>query len=104
LIALVAGTELFGIWGALFGAPLAGLVQALGTAVWREMHGADPRAVLHAMADKAKTELTEHLEAEPEPPATRDVNQAKMHGRTAASADQPKAREEEAEEVSSSVD
>jgi len=32
LLALVAGTELFGFWGALFGAPLAGLLQAVGLA------------------------------------------------------------------------
>ena len=29
IVALVAGSELFDIWGALFGAPLAGLVQAI---------------------------------------------------------------------------
>ncbi|MBO0702081.1 MAG: AI-2E family transporter [Candidatus Dormibacteraeota bacterium] len=29
LLAFVAGTELWGIWGALFGAPIAGLLQAL---------------------------------------------------------------------------
>jgi predicted PurR-regulated permease PerM len=39
LIALVAGTELFGLWGALFGAPLAGLVQAIVTGAWREIRG-----------------------------------------------------------------
>ena len=37
LIALLAGTELFGFWGALFGAPLAGLLQAVVIAVWREV-------------------------------------------------------------------
>jgi uncharacterized membrane protein YraQ (UPF0718 family) len=37
LIALVAGTELFGIWGALLGAPIAGLIQAIVTAAWREL-------------------------------------------------------------------
>jgi predicted PurR-regulated permease PerM len=42
LLALVAGTELFGLWGALFGAPLAGLVQAVATAVWREVRIASP--------------------------------------------------------------
>ncbi len=36
LIALLAGTEVFGIWGALFGAPAAGLLQAVVTAAWRE--------------------------------------------------------------------
>jgi len=39
IIALVAGTELFGFWGALFGAPLAGLLQATLTAAWREARG-----------------------------------------------------------------
>ena len=37
LLALVAGSELFGVWGALLGAPIAGLLQAFATAVWREV-------------------------------------------------------------------
>jgi len=37
IVALVAGSELFGIWGALFGAPLAGLVQAIVVAGIKEM-------------------------------------------------------------------
>lgn len=37
LIALLAGTELFGLWGALFGAPLAGLIQSIVQAAWREV-------------------------------------------------------------------
>jgi predicted PurR-regulated permease PerM len=41
IIALLAGTELFGVWGALFGAPLAGLLQALATAFWQELRTAD---------------------------------------------------------------
>jgi predicted PurR-regulated permease PerM len=40
LVALVAGSELFGIWGALFGAPLAGLLQAIATVAWREVRQA----------------------------------------------------------------
>jgi len=36
ILALIAGTELFGFWGALFGAPLAGLAQATLVAAWRE--------------------------------------------------------------------
>jgi predicted PurR-regulated permease PerM len=39
LIALLAGTELFGVWGALFASPVAGLLQAIVTAVWRESIG-----------------------------------------------------------------
>lgn len=51
LIALVAGTELFGIWGALLAAPIAGLLQAIGTAAWLELRGGDPGAVLHEAMD-----------------------------------------------------
>ncbi|HZV51610.1 MAG TPA: AI-2E family transporter [Candidatus Dormibacteraeota bacterium] len=40
LLALAAGTELFGLWGALFGAPIAGLIQAIVTAIWRELQTA----------------------------------------------------------------
>jgi predicted PurR-regulated permease PerM len=51
LLALVAGSELFGLWGALFGAPLAGLVQAIGTAIWREVRIASP-----AFADTSRAQ------------------------------------------------
>ena len=54
LIALVAGTELFGIWGALFGAPLAGLIQTIATAAYHELRGADPKAVLEAVVQNQK--------------------------------------------------
>lgn len=36
IVALVAGGELFGIWGALFASPIAGLIQAVLTELWRE--------------------------------------------------------------------
>ena len=42
LIALIAGAELFGIVGALFASPLAGVVQALLIAVWSEWRAAHP--------------------------------------------------------------
>jgi predicted PurR-regulated permease PerM len=41
LIALVAGAELFGIWGAVLASPIAGVLQALLIAIyqsWRETH------------------------------------------------------------------
>ncbi|HVA88783.1 MAG TPA: AI-2E family transporter [Chloroflexota bacterium] len=59
LIGLVAGTELFGLWGALFAAPLAGLLQAVGTAAWRELRGGDPQAVVQAVVTKEKQEVAE---------------------------------------------
>ncbi len=46
LIALLAGTELFGVWGALFAAPVAGLLQAIVVAVWRETVGSTKKAAL----------------------------------------------------------
>ena len=63
LIALVAGTELFGVWGALFAAPLAGLLQAVVTAAWLEFRGGDAQTVLAAVADAAATETAEKVGA-----------------------------------------
>lgn len=39
LIALIAGAELFGLWGALFAAPVAGLIQSLMETFWTEYRG-----------------------------------------------------------------
>jgi predicted PurR-regulated permease PerM len=43
IIALVAGAELFGIWGAVFAAPLAGLIQVLLSSAWQEWRELHPR-------------------------------------------------------------
>jgi predicted PurR-regulated permease PerM len=43
IIALVAGADLFGLWGGIFAAPLAGLLQVLLTAVWRAWREQHPR-------------------------------------------------------------
>ena len=42
IIALIAGAELFGLWGALFAAPIAGVAQAVTVAFWREWKLAHP--------------------------------------------------------------
>ena len=42
LFALLAFAELFGLWGALFAAPLAGFAQALATAFWRQWRSNHP--------------------------------------------------------------
>jgi predicted PurR-regulated permease PerM len=63
LIALVAGTELFGVWGALFAAPVAGLVQAILTAAWIEFRGGRPHEVLEAVAAEAADSLPRELRA-----------------------------------------
>jgi predicted PurR-regulated permease PerM len=54
LIALVAGTEVFGIWGALFAAPLAGLLQSVIMAAWLELRGASSQEVLQAAQETAE--------------------------------------------------
>ncbi|SRR5579875_189239 len=63
LLALVAGTELFGLWGALFGAPIAGLIQAIVTAVWREVQTI---RVLEGMASLEVTGIPQVGEGERE--------------------------------------
>jgi predicted PurR-regulated permease PerM len=42
LFALLAFGELFGLWGALFAAPVAGVVQAIATAFWRQWRANNP--------------------------------------------------------------
>jgi predicted PurR-regulated permease PerM len=60
LIALVAGTEVFGIWGALFAAPVAGLLQAIVVAAWVEFRGGDAQQILQAAASEAGARAEEH--------------------------------------------
>lgn len=44
ITALLAGTELFGIWGALFAAPVAGLIQRVLVTLWRDWRTLHPDA------------------------------------------------------------
>jgi predicted PurR-regulated permease PerM len=60
LIALVAGTEVFGVWGALFAAPLAGLLQAIVTVAWIELRGGHAQDILQAAASEATEHAEEH--------------------------------------------
>ncbi|MBV9168790.1 MAG: AI-2E family transporter [Chloroflexi bacterium] len=62
LIALAAGTELFGVWGALFAAPVAGLLQAMATAAWVEFRTGEPEhltQVAQAVAQEGDERATE---------------------------------------------
>jgi predicted PurR-regulated permease PerM len=61
LVALVAGTELFGIWGALFAAPLAGLLQAVLTAAWLELRGGKPHEILQVMTEEASQQVEQRV-------------------------------------------
>ena len=61
LVALVAGTELFGIWGALFAAPLAGLLQAILTAAWLEFRGGKPHEILQVMTEEGSQQVEQRV-------------------------------------------
>jgi predicted PurR-regulated permease PerM len=59
LIALVAGTEVFGVWGALFAAPIAGLLQSVAVAAWIEFRGGGPQEILRAAAGETEQRAEE---------------------------------------------
>jgi predicted PurR-regulated permease PerM len=82
LIALVAGTELFGVWGALFAAPLAGLLQAIVTAAWLELRGGAPEDILQAVAqesDERARGLAEHVEPDAAAAAAESARDSVRH-------------------------
>jgi predicted PurR-regulated permease PerM len=51
LAALVAGSELFGIWGALFASPFAGVLQAVLIAFWVQWRETHPHHFENSKAD-----------------------------------------------------
>jgi predicted PurR-regulated permease PerM len=59
LIALVAGTEVFGIWGALFAAPLAGLLQSIIVAAWVELRMVGASEMLETTVDQTTERVGE---------------------------------------------
>lgn len=44
IAALIAGSELFGVWGALFASPVAGVLQTLVIALWTNWRASHPEA------------------------------------------------------------
>jgi len=73
LFALLAGAELFGIWGAILGSPLAGLIQAVLITVWQDWRGNHPEQFPDAgeveeeiqELDEAEEEEREHIKQTP---------------------------------------
>ena len=63
LIALVAGTEVFGVWGALFAAPLAGLVQSIAVAAWLEFRRVGADAIMEGAVERADEAAEERIAA-----------------------------------------
>ncbi len=62
IAALIAGSELFGIWGALFASPIAGVLQSLIVALWTNWHATHPEhfeQVKEQVADKVDESLTD---------------------------------------------
>jgi predicted PurR-regulated permease PerM len=57
IAALVAGSELFGIWGALFASPIAGVLQALLVALWIQWRATHPEQF-----EQAKAEVIEQVD------------------------------------------
>jgi predicted PurR-regulated permease PerM len=70
LAAVIAGAELFGITGALFASPVAGVLQALLVAIWTEWRATHPKEFQRAQDDLAEKveELVGETPGEPEPP------------------------------------
>src|SRR5712691_11034321 len=74
LAALIAGGGLFGIWGALFASPVAGVLQALLVALWSEWRQTHPHEFMTTkgkVAEQLKTvadkPVNPEADAEPEP-------------------------------------
>ncbi len=67
LAALVAGAELFGIWGALFASPVAGVLQAVLIALWSEWRSRNPEQF--PGQKQVAHQLEQHVAAEPVNPA-----------------------------------
>lgn len=51
MAALIAGSELFGVWGALFASPIAGVLQALLVALWIEWRASHPEQFAQKKAE-----------------------------------------------------
>jgi len=63
IAALIAGSELFGIWGALFASPIAGVLQALIAALWTNWRATHPEQfeqVKQQVTNKVDESLTDH--------------------------------------------
>lgn len=65
ILALTAGYELFGLWGAVFGAPVVGLCQAIIVSAWAEWRDAHP----DQFPQTPPTAPAPEPEREPEPTA-----------------------------------
>jgi predicted PurR-regulated permease PerM len=70
ILALLAGSELFGIWGALFAAPMAGLIQAVIRTIWLEWRESHPEQFPTGYTVTPEVRIIPVVHAETPPPAT----------------------------------
>jgi predicted PurR-regulated permease PerM len=66
LFALLAGAELFGIWGAVLGSPLAGLIQAVLVTVWQDWRSNHPEQFPEEEVPAEELEARDEAEDEEE--------------------------------------
>lgn len=67
ILALIAGAELFGIWGAFFAAPVVGLLQAIIVSAWTEWRSAHPDQFQKTpIQEQTPTRPLQEREPEPE--------------------------------------
>jgi len=69
IIALVAGADLFGLWGAIFAAPLAGLLQVLLAATWQAWREQNPRQFTDVFVPALVSVTTPEARGDTPPPA-----------------------------------
>jgi predicted PurR-regulated permease PerM len=89
ILALVAGSELFGIWGAIFAAPIVGLLQAVAVSAWVEWQEVHPDQIPPPPPDvvaevKSKLEgsdpvFVSEASVEPKPEAKAEEPEAETH-------------------------
>ena len=77
LVALIAGGELFGIWGALFASPIAGVLQAFLVAIWSEWRETHPHEFQEAR-DKAAEQVEKNIADRPVHPGGDPEPEAKL--------------------------
>jgi predicted PurR-regulated permease PerM len=83
LLALLAGAEAFGLWGALFAAPAIGIAQALLSAEWTGWRETHPREFPEVVASEQSAASEE---APPDSPGGHDSQQASRYSAERASA------------------
>jgi predicted PurR-regulated permease PerM len=69
LIALLVGAELLGVWGALFAAPVAGLLQVLLTTLWRGWRQEHPIQYPQEVAEEDVTPVVAGVATTPSAPS-----------------------------------